>query len=207
MFPAFVPFVDGGIKGTDKIKSFGGARGDVGSIGINAQLSSIGGLVSFSSMNERQLEIAQGYTKMTEAVRQLSSLTSTEVTPDKFAAIVKEIGLTASSADIQDWVEKIQSLYARNPGSDKLTPEARTILLMGLVKSEVEKSGIQVANNDVDGWSYKGWSVGVGHVLGVTFPVAGIAFSEGKMNYTYPKNTTQTLATSIPAKPVEDIRL
>ena len=107
-------------------------------------------------MNERQSEIAQGYTKMTEAVRSLSALKSSEVTSEEFGKIVKATGLTASPADLTDWVQKIQSLYARNPGSDTLSPEARAILLMGLVKSEVEKVGVQEANNDVDGKSFKG---------------------------------------------------
>lgn len=157
-------------------------------------------------MNERQSEIAEGYAKMTEAIRSLSALKPSEVTSEAFTRIITTTGLTASPADVQDWVEKIKALYIRNPGSDKLTPEARAILLMGLVKSEVEKFGVQEASNDVDGRSYKGWSVGVGHILGVTFPVAGIAFSEGKMNYMYPKSTPNSTS-SVSTSSAESINL
>jgi hypothetical protein len=39
--------------------------------------------------------------------------------------------------------------------------------------------------NDVDGRSYKGFSVGVGHLFGITFPLVGVYFKEGKIQYNY----------------------
>lgn len=183
----FVPFIDGGVKAIDKVETFGmDGRGAIDSVGVHAQLMNVGGVAMLSFMNERQSEIEQGRAKMTEAVKQLAVLKSSEVTPEKFREIVAATGLKATDAEVGKWVQNIQSLYARNPGADDISSDARAILLMGLVESEVEKAEIQEANNDTDARSFRGWSIGAGHILGVMFPVAGIAFKEGKMNYAYP---------------------
>lgn len=47
-------------------------------------------------------------------------------------------------------------------------------------------------SNTVDGKSFGGWSIGIGHMLGVTFPMAGLTWYDVEQSYadTKTKNLT-----------------
>lgn len=81
------------------------------------------------------------------------------------------------------WTDRVKELYRVNGVTDTTSPEAKALLLSGLIASEAEKAQVEEAQNDKDGKSYKGWSAGVGHIFGVTFPIAGLYFKEGYMKY------------------------
>jgi hypothetical protein len=49
----------------------------------------------------------------------------------------------------------MNELYRVNGVTDKASPEAKAILLTGLVQSEVEKHQVQQAQNDKDSKSFK----------------------------------------------------
>ncbi len=85
------------------------------------------------------------------------------------------------------WTTRLRELYRVNTVTQTTPSEAKAILIKGIVESEGEKRHTQEANNDVDGRSYKGFSIGVGHLFGVTFPLVGVSFKEGKVQYSYPE--------------------
>lgn len=58
-------------------------------------------------------------------------------------------------------------------------------MIRGVIQNEVEKMGLEEKMNDRDGRSYRGFSVGIGQVLGITFPLAAIHFGEYQVDYSY----------------------
>ncbi len=62
-------------------------------------------------------------------------------------------------------------------------PASRLLLLRNIGEHETRKLlGDEVANS-VDGKSFSGFSIGIGHMLGVTFPVAGLTWSKVEQSY------------------------
>lgn len=59
----------------------------------------------------------------------------------------------------------------------------KLLLLQGLAQSEIEKLQVNTANAEAKRMSYRGASVGVGHIMGVTFPLAGVTFGRLKLDY------------------------
>jgi hypothetical protein len=49
----------------------------------------------------------------------------------------------------------MKEVYRVNGVNEKTSPEAKVVLLSGLVQSEVEKSWVQEAQNDRDAKSFK----------------------------------------------------
>lgn len=183
VFPVVIPFIDGGIAKTDKITTLGNGRGGVDTVGMNAQWSKIWGVASLSYMNDRPSEIEQSRAKLLEAVSQMSALAGNTVTSEQITSILTKLWLKSTIAYTEYWAAQVKELYRVNSVKPETSKAVKSLLLMGLVNSEVEKSEVEEAQNDRDAKSFKGGSIGVGHIFGVTFPVVGLAWKEGKMSY------------------------
>lgn len=89
-------------------------------------------------------------------------------------------------------------------------PASRLLLLRNIGEHQTRMLlGDEVANS-VDGKSFRGFSIGIGHILGVTFPVAGLTWDKVEQNYTElaaKKTNTQKekLTTSSKAPDVDKI--
>lgn len=188
---------------TDKITTLGNGRGGVDSISVNAQLMKVGGVVSLAFMNERADEMAQGQAKLLGAVGKMAELTPSALNETKIAEIIKGMGLTTTPGYTKYWTARMSELYRTNGVTGTTSAITKSTLLTGLINSEVEKSQVEEAQNDKDSKSFKGWSVGIGHIFGVTFPLAGLYWKEGKMTYSPSKmetGATTTVTTKLPDK-------
>jgi hypothetical protein len=183
LFPVAIPFIDGGITATDKIQTLSNGRGGIDSIGVNAQWSKVGWAVSLSYMKETMSELEQSRAKLMEAVNKMSELKWTIVTDGEIKKIITDLKLTASDAYISYWTNRVNEVYRLNNVNATTSSGARSLLLMGLVNSELEKAEAEESQNDRDGKSFKGGSVGVANIFGVTFPIVWLVWKEGKLGY------------------------
>ncbi len=187
VFPAVIPFINGSLKATDKLQVYGKGIGGIDSTGLSAMISKSGGVLSLNFMNERKSEIDQWVAKLNSVIADFSTLKMSDITKEKITTIISvkdKMSITPEEATY--WVSRMKELYRVNGVTDTTPSEAKAILIKGLVESEGEKKYTQEAMNDTDARSYKGFSVGIGHLFGVTFPLAWLIFKEGKIEYSYP---------------------
>ncbi len=90
------------------------------------------------------------------------------------------------------WINRIESVYKQAGVSNTTSESAKVILLNGLVKSEVEKLQTETSNNEHKNSSFRGFAIGVGNILGVTFPVGGLSFGRYQVKYSQPEETPIT---------------
>ena len=90
--------------------------------------------------------------------------------------------------------------------TDSTSESAKVILLNGLVKSEVEKLQTETSNNEHKNASFRGFAIGAGNILGVTFPVGGLSFGKYEVKYSQPKTThvapSETVVQTVSTAPV-----
>jgi hypothetical protein len=196
VFPAVIPFVDVGLKAIDKISVYGDGAGKIRSSGLNAMIANGGGSLSLAFLEERKSEIDQGTKLMNSVIDKFSKLNESIIADDIIKVIESQPGMSITPIEASYWADRMTQLYQANRVRLETSPEAKAILIKGLVEVEGEKKHTQEAMNDVDGRSYKGFSVGVGHLFGVTFPLVGVYFKEGKIQYNYPKTQEAPKATS-----------
>jgi hypothetical protein len=177
--PAFIS-LDAGIAVTDKIKVFGGGGfDDQKTNDFSVVLGKGFQAIAYSRLDRREDNIREYGRRIESALSRVAFDNSDRSIQDKIIWALKSEWLESKNATQLALVAtRVEEMFAAESG-----PISRLLLLRNLSESHTRTLLADEVANTRDGKSFGGWSLGLGHMLGVTFPMAGISFYEVDQYY------------------------